>query len=47
MKERLIAIFNGLKTVETKGDSTLMVADCLRELADIINNMPDESEEAK
>lgn len=44
MKDRLTAIFNTLKQVETKGDSTLMMADCLRELANVINTMPEESE---
>ena len=42
MKDRLVAVFNILKEVETKGDSTLRMADCLRELADVINNMPDD-----
>ena len=40
MKERLTAIFNTLKEIETKGDSTLIMADCLRELANVINSMP-------
>lgn len=44
MKDRLIAVFNTLKMVETKGDSTLMLADCMRELAQIINSMPAEGE---
>ena len=39
MKERLTAVFNLLKTIETKGDSTVFMADCLRELANIINSM--------
>ena len=42
MKNRLTAIFNTLKEVETKGDSTLRMADCLRELVDVINNMPND-----
>lgn len=44
MKEKLIAVFNTLKMVETRGESTLMMADCLRELANIINSIPEESE---
>ena len=44
MKDRLIAVFNTLKMVETKGDSTLMLADCMRELVQIINSMPAEGE---
>lgn len=43
MKDRLTAIFNTLKQVETKGDSTLMMADCLRELANVINSIPQET----
>lgn len=39
MKDKLTAIFNTLKIVETKGDSTLIMADCLRELAKLINEM--------
>ena len=42
MKEKLIAIFNTLKMVETKGDSTLVMADCLRELAQVINTVENE-----
>jgi len=44
MKEKLIAVFNTLQKVETRGESTLMMADCLRELANIINSIPEESE---
>ena len=45
MKDKLIAIFNTLKEVETKGDSTLRMADCLRELAGVINSMDQEEPE--
>lgn len=44
MKERLIAIFNLMQRIETKGDSTLFMADCIRELANVINSIPEESE---
>ncbi len=44
MKDKLTAVFNTLKMVETRGESTLMMADCLRELASIINSIPEESE---
>lgn len=47
MKDRLTAIFNTLKEIETKGDSTLFMADCIRELANVINSMPEEREEDK
>lgn len=42
MKDRLIAIFNLMQKIETKGDSTVFMADCIRELADIVNTMPEE-----
>lgn len=42
MKDRLTAIFNMLKQVETKGDSTVIMADCLRAIADLANSIPDE-----
>lgn len=44
MKDRLTAIFNLMQRIETHGDSTLFMADCLRELANVINTMPEESE---
>ena len=44
MKDRIRTIFNALQNVETKGQSTLIVADCLRELANILNELPDEKE---
>ena len=44
MKDRLTAVFNLMKRIETYGESTLFMADCLRELATIINTMPEESE---
>lgn len=47
MRERLTAIFNTLKEIETKGDSTLMMADCLRELTNVINPMLVEQHESE
>ena len=44
MKEKLIAVFQLMQRIETHGDSTLMMADCLRELANTINSIPEESE---
>lgn len=44
MKEELMAIFNTMKMIETRGESTLMMADCLRELARILNESDKESE---
>ena len=31
--------------IETKGESTLILADCIRELAQVINGMNDEEKE--
>ena len=45
MKDRLTAIFNTMNRIETKGESTIMMADCLRELVNIINSMPEEGED--
>lgn len=44
-KERLIAVFNLMQRIEVKGDSTLFLADCIRELANIINSMEVKNEE--
>lgn len=39
MKETLINIYNALRNVETKGESTLIIADCLRALLDVIREL--------
>ncbi len=44
MKERLTAIFEAMHKIETKGQSTLIMADCIRELASVINSIPDKEE---
>lgn len=44
MKKQLLDIFEVMKRIETKGESTVFMADCLKALADIINSMPEESE---
>lgn len=43
MKEKLIAIFNLMQTIETHGNSTLMMADCIREFAHVIDSIPEEN----
>ena len=43
MKDKLTTIFNALQNVETKGQSTLIMADCLRELVNIINEPEEEA----
>lgn len=45
MRDKLIAIFNLMQRIETRGDSTLFIADCIRELANVINSIPEESED--
>lgn len=42
MKEKLIAIFNALQNIETHGNSTILMADCIRELAHVIDSIPNE-----
>lgn len=47
MKQRLVDILNALGNVETKGESTLIVADCRRALAGIINTLPETDEKSE
>ena len=42
MRDRLAAIFNALQNVQTKGESTLIVADCIRELLSIIQQLDEQ-----
>lgn len=46
MRDRLAQIFNALQNVETKGQSTLILADCMRELLKIVQEM-DKAEKEK
>lgn len=46
MKDKLTALFNTMKHIETKGDSTLIMADCLRELAKLVNEMEQSNDES-
>ena len=45
MKEKLIAVFQLMQRIETHGDSTLMMADCIKELAVVIDSIPNEDKE--
>lgn len=45
MRDKLAAIFNALQNVETKGQSTLIIADCTRELLAIIQEMDKEEKD--
>ena len=42
MKQQLINIFNGLNVIETKGNSLMILAQCISQLAEILDSMPDE-----
>lgn len=45
MRDRLATIFNALQNVQTKGESTLIIADCMRELLAIIQEMDKEEKD--
>ena len=45
MKEKLIAIINLMQNIETHGNSTLMMADCIKELAVVIDSIPEEKKD--
>lgn len=47
LKETLTNIQNALGRVETKGDSTLILADCRRLLAQTIPEIPDNNPKEK
>lgn len=42
MKEVLISILNVLTQIETKGQGTLMMADCIQALDQLISKIPGE-----
>lgn len=42
MKEQLINILNGLNMIETKGQSLMILAECMSQLAQILDSMPDD-----
>lgn len=45
MRDRLVMIFNALNNVEAKGQSLLIVADCIRELQNVIQEMDKEAQD--
>ena len=47
MKEQLINIYNGMNMLSVKGQDVLVLAQCMSQLADIVNNMPDDEEAEK
>ena len=42
MRDKLAQIYNALLTVETKGTNTMIMADCLRALYSVIQELEDE-----
>ena len=46
-KQALLSVYNALTRVETKGESTLILADCMRLLAQLLQNVTEETEEEK
>lgn len=42
MKQQLINILNGLNMIETKGQSLMILAECMSQLAQILDSMPDD-----
>lgn len=47
IKETLINILNVLTQIETKGQNTLMMADCIQALNQVINQIPNEVQESE
>ena len=45
MRDRLAMIFNALNNVEARGQSLLIVADCIRELQSVIQEMDKEAQD--
>lgn len=46
IKQDLRSLFNTLCQVETKGQSTIVMGDCLKFLDQLINKIPDEKSDA-
>ena len=42
MKQELINILNGLNAVTTNGQSLMILAQCMSQLAQILDSMPDD-----
>lgn len=43
MKQQLINILNGLNAVSTNGQSLMILAQCMQQLAQVIDSMADEN----
>lgn len=46
MKQELINILNGLNAVTTNGQSLMILAQCMSQLAQIIDSLPNENSSA-
>ena len=46
-KQILIGVYNALMTVETKGQSSIIMADCLKNLANVIGAMEQPAEKTE
>lgn len=42
MKQELINILNGLNVIEVKGQSMMILAQCVTQLVQVIDSMPDD-----
>lgn len=42
MKQQLINILNGLNMVSTQGQSLMILAECMSQLAQILDSIPDD-----
>lgn len=42
MKQELINILNGLNVIEVKGQSVMILAQCISQLVQILDSMPDD-----
>ena len=47
MKEELTRLYNTMLTIETKGDNSIVMADCLRFLKGLIASVPEKVEEGQ
>ena len=46
MSDKLVRLYNTLKTVETKGNSTIVMADCIRYVEQLIAEAQNSESEA-
>lgn len=47
MKNKLIQLKNTLGMIETKGESTLIMADCMRFISQLIEEVPEEVQQTQ